>query len=94
MLVCCFHVILSCTCICELRIDFIFHTSLSCILTVKSAENKLRKVESTLLQGAGLYIAKNKTRLENKCEKSKESGKNLIHYYILGNNYINIIKRN
>ena len=56
---------------CELRIDFIIHTSLSCILTVKNAENKLRKGKSTLLQGAGLYITKDKTRLENKCEKSK-----------------------
>ena len=46
--------------ICELRVGFICHTSLSCILTVKSAENKVRKYESTLLQGAGLYIAKNK----------------------------------
>ena len=45
---------------CELRVDFIFHTSLSCILTVKSAENKVRKGKSMLLQGAGLYIAKNK----------------------------------
>ena len=61
--------------ICELQIDFIFQTSLACILTIKSAENKLRKVESTLLQGAGIYITKNKTRLENKCEKVKESDK-------------------
>ena len=54
----------------------LFTYILSCILlTVRSAENKLRKGKSALLQGAGLYIAKNKTRLENKCEKSKESGK-------------------
>ena len=61
--------------ICELQIDFIIHTSLSCILTVKSAENKLRKGKSTLLQGAGLYIAKNKTRLENKCGKVNKAVK-------------------
>ena len=42
----------------DLRVVFNFHPSLSCILTVKSAENKLRKDKSTLLQGAGLYIAK------------------------------------
>ena len=43
----------------------VFHA----FFTVKSAENKMRKGKSTLLQGAGIYIAKNKTRLENKYEK-------------------------
>ena len=55
--------------ICELQIDFICQAILSCILTVKSAENKVRKGKSTLLQGAGLYIAKNIIRFENKCRK-------------------------
>ena len=55
---------------CELRIGFIIHTSLSCILTVKSAENNLQKGKSTLLQGAGLYIAKNKP-LKNKLREIK-----------------------
>ena len=44
--------------ICEPRIGFICHTFFHAFLTVKSAENKVRKCKSTLLQGAGLYIAK------------------------------------
>ena len=78
----------------DLRVVFNFHTNLSCILIVKSAENKGRKGKSTLLQGAGLYIAKNITRLEINARKVKKAVKALINYYILGNNYINIIKRN
>ena len=46
----------------DLRVVFNFHPSLACILRVKSAENKVRKGKSTLLQGADLYIAKNITR--------------------------------
>ena len=76
MHVCCFHVILSCTCICgDLRVVFNFHPSLACILTVKSAENKVRKGKSTLLQGAGLYIAKNKNPFWKINAGSKESDK-------------------
>ena len=52
----------------DLRVIFNFHPSLACILTVKSAENKVREGKSTLLQGAGLYIAKKKTRLEINAE--------------------------
>ena len=67
---CCFHVnVCLVHVICELRIDFICQAILSCIFTVKSAENKLRKGKSTLLQGAGLYIAKNNNPFENKCGK-------------------------
>ena len=43
----------------DLRVVFNFHPSLACILTVKSAENKMRKVESTLLQGVG-YLHRQK----------------------------------
>ena len=64
-----FHINYLCTSYGELRFDFICHTSLSCILTVKSAENKVRKGKSTLLQGAGLYIAKIITRLEINAER-------------------------
>ena len=63
-------------------------------LTVKSAENKGRKGKSTLLQCAGLYIAKNITRLEINVRKVNKAVKDLINYYILGNSYINIINRN
>ena len=67
MLVCCFHVnVILYMYHGDLRVVFNFHPSLACILTVKSAKNKVRKGKSTLLQGAGLYIAKNITRFGKK----------------------------
>ena len=91
MLVCCFFQLrLSLHVICELLIDFIYIHSCRHFLTVRGAENKLRKCKSNYYKARVYTLPKIKDPfLKIKCEKLNKAVKFLFNYYISGDSYIN-----
>ena len=77
---------------CELRVVFNYHTFFHAILQLGVRKVKYGKVKATLLQGAGLYIAKIQRPVFDKDAEIKKSNKP-NYYYILEQLHNNQIRK-